>query len=168
MNNVKIVPVNQEEGIKEVAALAKKIWFEHYCKIIDEGQIEYMVNKYQSKKAIKQQIESEGYQYFITEFNGEQAGYFGIQINDGSIFLSKLYIDRSFRHKGIASQVIHFLCRIGKRDGLEKIWLTVNRNNLGSIEAYKHLGFITERLQVAEIGEGYVMDDYIMERKIEC
>ena len=167
MNNVKIIPVNQDEGIKDVAALAKKIWFEHYSKIIDEGQIEYMVNKYQSKKAIKQQIKLEEYQYFIAEFDGEKAGYFGIQVKDGSIFLSKLYIDRSYRRMGIASYIIDFLCRIGRRDGLKKIWLTVNRNNVGSVEAYNHLGFITERSQVAEIGEGYVMDDYIMERKIE-
>ena len=109
MNNVKIIPVNQDEGIKDVAALAKKIWFEHYSKIIDEGQIEYMVNKYQSKKAIKQQIKLEEYQYFIAEFDGEKAGYFGIQVKDGSIFLSKLYIDRSYRRMGIASYIIDFL-----------------------------------------------------------
>ncbi len=167
MNEVKIVPVNQDHLVIEVAALAKKIWFDHYSSIIDEGQIEYMVNQYQSKKAIKKQMETEDYQYFLTEKEGKNVGYFGIQVKDGSIFLSKLYVDKDYRRMGIGTQVISFLCRIAKRDGLDKIWLTVNKNNSGSIKAYEHLGFTTERTQVADIGEGYVMDDYIMEKKVK-
>ena len=166
MNEIKIIPVNSDHLITEVAHLAKKIWFDHYSSIIDEGQIEYMVNKYQSKKAIKNQIENESYQYFITELDGENAGYFGICIKDGSIFLSKLYVESNYRRKGIAHKAIDFLVKIAKRDGLEKIWLTVNRNNIGSIHAYENLGFVTARTQVANIGEGYVMDDYIMEKVI--
>ena len=81
--------------------------------------------------------------------------------------MSKLYVESGYRRKGIARRVIDFLVKIAKRDGLEKIWLTVNRNNIGSIHAYEHLGFLTARTQVANIGEGYVMDDYIMEKVIE-
>jgi ribosomal protein S18 acetylase RimI-like enzyme len=53
------------------------------------------------------------------------------------------------------------LCR---RDGLPKIWLTVNRNNSNSIKTYESLGFVKSRTQIADIGEGFVMDDYIMEK----
>lgn len=166
MNEIKIVPVNNEAMIDEVARLAKKIWYDHYSTIIDEGQIEYMVNKYQSKKAVKQQIEEENYEYFLFEYNGEYAGYFGMKKEKESIFLSKLYIDKDYRRKGIATKGIDFLCKICVRDSLNKIWLTVNRNNKGSVAAYEHLGFVTARTQVADIGEGYVMDDYIMEKLI--
>ena len=102
MNNVKIIPVNQDEGIKDVAALAKKIWFEHYNKIIDEGQIEYMVNKYQSKKAIKQQIELEKYQYFIAEFDRRK---------------SRVFWDSSKRRKYLSQQAVYrpFLPAYGNR-----------------------------------------------------
>lgn len=164
MNEIKIIPVNTEELIDEVARLAKKIWYDHYSTIIDEGQIEYMVRKYQSKKAIKQQLENENYEYFLFEYNGENAGYFGMKKESDGIFLSKLYIDKDYRKKGIATKGIDFLCKICKRDSLGKIWLTVNRNNKGSVAAYEHLGFVTARTQVADIGEGYVMDDYVMEK----
>lgn len=167
MENIKIVPVNKPELIEKTAHLAKKIWFEHYSSIISEGQIEYMVNKFQSKKAIKNQIDNENYQYFITEYDGESAGYFAICVKDGAIFLSKLYIDKAFRRRGLAKAAVDFMCRIAKRDSLDKIWLTVNKNNSGSIAAYQKLGFTTEKTQVADIGEGYIMDDYIMEKKIK-
>ncbi len=167
MNNIKMVPVNNDMLIDEVARLAKKIWFDHYSSIIDEGQIEYMVNKYQSKKAIKNQIEAESYQYFIMEYDGENAGYCGMKKEKESMFLSKLYVDKEYRKKGIAKYGINFLSKICKRDSMKKIWLTVNRNNIGSVHAYEHLGFVMARTQVAEIGEGYVMDDYIMEKIID-
>ncbi len=167
MENIKIVPVNKPELIEQTANLAKKIWFEHYSSIISEGQIEYMVNKFQSKKAIKNQIDNENYQYFILEYDSENAGYFAICVKDKAIFLSKLYIDKAYRRKGLAKTAVSFMSRIAKRDSLNKIWLTVNKNNKGSITAYEKLGFKTERTQVADIGEGYVMDDYIMEKVIE-
>ena len=167
MKNIKIVPVNNLELIEKTANLAKKIWFEHYISIISEGQIEYMVNKFQSKKAIKNQIDTENYQYFILEYDGENAGYFAMCVKDEAIFLSKLYIDKAYRCKGLATAAVSFMSRIAKRDSLNKIWLTVNKNNNGSISAYEKLGFKTERTQVADIGEGYVMDDYIMEKIIE-
>ncbi|MBR5156369.1 MAG: GNAT family N-acetyltransferase [Clostridia bacterium] len=167
MENIKIVPVNKPELIEKTANLAKKIWFEHYISIISEGQIEYMVNKFQSKKAIKNQIDNENYQYFILEYDGESAGYFAMCVKDKAIFLSKLYIDKAYRRKGLATAAISFMSRIAKRDSLDKIWLTVNKNNNGSIKAYEKLGFKTEKTQVADIGEGYVMDDYIMEKIIE-
>ncbi len=166
MGEIKIVPVNNKEKITTVSCLAKSIWFEHYSTILSEGQIEYMVNRFQSKKAISAQIE-EGYQYFIVEYEGENAGYFAISIAEENVFLSKLYVDKKHRKKGIARHVTDFLCSIGLRDGCKKIWLTVNRNNHGSITAYQALGFRSTRAQTVDIGEGYVMDDYVMEKDIK-
>jgi len=49
---------------------------------------------------------------------------------------------------------------------LGKIWLTVNRNNDSSIKTYENLGFTITTTKVADIGAGFVMDDYIMEKSI--
>ena len=50
---------------------------------------------------------------------------------------------------------------------LNKIWLTCNRNNTSSLEVYKHLGFEVVREEVADIGNGFVMDDYILEYEVK-
>ena len=57
--------------------------------------------------------------------------------------------------------------RIAKERNLKAVWLTVNRNNSHAIEVYKHKGFIITRTQVADIGNGFVMDDYIFEKNIK-
>jgi hypothetical protein len=42
----------------------------------------------------------------------------------------------------------------------------VNRNNENSIKTYERFGFDKAGTQVADIGGGFVMDDYIMEKTI--
>jgi ribosomal protein S18 acetylase RimI-like enzyme len=62
--------------------------------------------------------------------------------------------------------VFEQLKEISRQRNLTSIWLTVNRYNENTIAVYKKKGFETIRTQVADIGEGYVMDDYVMELKI--
>ena len=56
---------------------------------------------------------------------------------------------------------------ICKMRELNQIWLTCNRNNTNSLEVYKHLGFTVAREEVTDIGEGFVMDDFIMEYDVK-
>lgn len=51
---------------------------------------------------------------------------------------------------------------------LHKIWLTVNRNNSIAIAAYEKMGFTKAYMKKADIGNGFYMDDYIMEKKIHA
>ena len=55
------------------------------------------------------------------------------------------------------------LCR---REGYRAIWLTVNKHNSGSVAAYERLGMTRVRSQVAGIGGGFVMDDYVYEIEV--
>lgn len=50
-------------------------------------------------------------------------------------------------------------------DGLESIYLTVNKNNTNTISAYIKLGFEIVDSIITDIGSNFVMDDYIMEKK---
>ena len=53
-----------------------------------------------------------------------------------------------------------------KKNNLDKIWLTCNRYNVNTLEVYRHWGFETVREEATDIGNGFVMDDYIMEYRI--
>lgn len=157
---------NSKEDIQRLSKLAKTIWTEHYTDIIGPEQVEYMLRTLQSSAAIEGQMAGEGYQYYFLRSDGEDAGYVAIEPEEGRLFLSKIYIDKSFRHRGFAAETIRFLENACRKNGWKSIWLTVNRHNTGSIAAYERLGFVKTREQVSDIGEGYVMDDYIMEKKI--
>ena len=87
-------------------------------------------------------------------------GYFWISDKKDYLFLSKLYIQKDFRHKGLGTKAFEEIKQLANG---KKIQLTVNKHNINSINAYKKWGFKTIDSVVTDIGSGFVMDDYIME-----
>lgn len=151
--------------IEELCSLAAKIWTEHYEPMLTVGQVPYMLEKYQSPKAVKEQIKN-GYDYFFLTLDGKNVGYIGIQPENEKLFLSKIYVDKPARGHGVAKTGVDFSCEYGKAKNLKSVYLTVNKYNYGSIAAYKKMGFKTIDSVVTDIGNGYVMDDFIMEKTI--
>lgn len=160
------IPVSSPEQVREVAGLAKDIWNEHYAGLLTPGQITYMVEHFQSEEAITLQL-ADGYQYRLVTVGGEPAGYVAFRTDGDKLFLSKLYIHKRFRLRGLAHRSVDLLMRLCREQGLTALYLTVNRENIGSIAAYIAMGFRTVREQVTDIGEGYVMDDFVMEKAVE-
>ncbi len=180
--NTSIINVQTREQIRVVASIAKEVWHEYYSSILSSGQIDYMVDKFQSENAIECQVENDGYRYFLLQVQDGDvssqegcdagnlksmfAGYFAIKPYNGKLFLSKFYILQQYRGKGVASAGFDFMEQTARREKLESIWLTVNKGNDNSMAVYNHKGFKTVREQVADIGNGYIMDDYIMEKSM--
>ena len=159
-------PVRNGEQIKEMTDLADEIWHEYFVTILSPDQIDYMVEKFQSAGAVKKQIADQGYQYYMLKLSGRLIGYTGIveQPQEKRLFLSKLYLEKPFRGRGYASRTFEFLEELCRQKGLSAIWLTVNRFNDHTIRVYEKKGFVKVRTQAADIGNGYLMDDYIMEK----
>jgi len=157
----------QFKDIPVLTVLAEKIWTEHYTPIIGNAQVSYMLKKFQSEESIKQQL-NEGYTYYIILYNGKTAGYFSIlfKAEENYLFLSKLYVDKEFRRKGLASDTLIFIRKLAKEANLPAICLTVNKGNTDSINAYLSLGFVKTDSIITNIGNGFVMDDYIMEYRL--
>ena len=162
MNAVKYVPVKTDGDIRIVADIAEVIWHQHFTPIIGEAQVNYMVEKFQSYPALKNQIGSEGYEYFLIVSSHTPCGYIGVHEEDGALFLSKLYIKKEFRGQHLATGALAFLDGLCRERGLKKIWLTCNKHNDNTLQIYDHLGFVITDEQVADIGSGFVMDDYIL------
>lgn len=160
---VNIEPVKSGAYISAVADLAKIIWTEHYTPIIGSGQVSYMLEKFQSVKAIHDQVER-GIAYYLMQFQDNFVGYFSFSIEDDVLFLSKLYVLKSARGNGVARAALSFIQEKGQELGLKKIKLTVNKNNSNSIVAYQKMGFVNVASIVQDIGNGYVMDDYVLEK----
>lgn len=162
---VEFYPVKTDGNIEELCTLAEGIWHEHFTPIIGGAQVEYMVEKFQSVPAVTEQLR-QGYEYFLLLLEGRAVGYTGIHAENGELFLSKLYLQKENRGKGYARQAMNFLEDLCRQRGLSKIWLTVNRHNDNTIAAYKAMGLTIVREQRADIGGGFFMDDYIMEKPV--
>ena len=149
-----------------IEELANVIWRHHYIPITGIGQVEYMLKKYQSAVAISKQIEDEGFEYFILTFENTPVGYISIKKEKSTLFLSKIYVLSDYRGKKIGKAAMAFIEDKAKTYQLKTISLTVNKDNTNSIKAYEKLGFMNTRALVKDIGGGYVMDDYQMEKVI--
>ena len=124
-----------------------------------------MIDKFQSDEAIKTQIEKEGYIYYSIYDNDTLLGYFSIKYEEEAIFLSKYYIDITHRGKGIGRKVMNFIENLCKKSNKIKIYLTVNKKN-SSVAIYQKLGYKIIKDVVSDIGNGYFMDDYMLEKII--
>lgn len=165
MDGLRVIPVSNIELVYSLSAIADEIWHDHFVPIIGEDQVDYMLEKFLSPDALVEQINS-GYQYYLFSYEYTFAGFAGVHKENGSLFLSKLYVHKDFRGMGIASYMFQQFIEMCKKNSLEKIWLTCNRYNTNTLEIYKHWGFETVREEATDIGNGFVMDDYILEYKI--
>ena len=159
------IEVLTEEQIEIVESLAEEIWTEHYVPIIGKEQVEYMLDRFQSKESISDQLRS-GFLYFLVKEDKQFIGYIGVQQKGDELFLSKIYIKSSERGQGLGKKAIQFIERLAKEKGVRKIALTVNKNNRDAIKAYERLGFKNLGSLIQEIGNGFIMDDYKMEKTL--
>ena len=151
-----------DEQLAALAELADVIWHEYFPDIISDAQIDYMVEKFQSFEAMKRQTTEQGYHYFAVVMDEVPVGYYAVaKQSDGSLLLSKLYLRADMRRKGLASMIFREVRRYARREGIQLIWLTVNRGNTHAIEVYKHFGMRLLREEKFDIGGGFYMDDEI-------
>jgi ribosomal protein S18 acetylase RimI-like enzyme len=162
---VKIYLASTTFYLEQISQLASTIWREHYIPIIGEPQVVYMLDKFQSVEAMLSQVEK-GYEYFVIFFDNTPVGYCAINKEDDVLFLIKLYVLSHYRGNKIGKHVLDFINKKAETYGLLKLKLTVNKNNINSIKAYQKMGFIIVESIVIEIGNGFVMDDYVMERNV--
>ncbi|MDO5398541.1 MAG: GNAT family N-acetyltransferase [bacterium] len=159
------IAINTPEEFDSLAELASEIWHEHFTSIIGEAQVEYMLEHFQSSAAMQEQVRNDGYSYYCVCDGGEVCGYCAICPHEDYMYLSKFYMRADFRRKGIGRKMMDFIAGETKKAGLPKIRLNVNKYNF-AIDVYKRLGFSITADEVNDIGNGFVMDDYVMEKNV--
>lgn len=154
-----------DADIRRMVKVAREVWREANIAFCSPEQVEYMIEKFQSFEAVSGQI-MHGYRYFLIEEDGDIVAYFGVQPQGPRLFLSKFYILKQHRGRGLFSLGLDFMTELCKGQDMCSIYLTVNRNNTHAYEVYLKKGFKVIEEAVADIGYGFVMDDYIMELEI--
>ena len=161
-NDFVIEKVISQKDILITAGLADTIWNEYYAPIIGQDQVNYMTETFQSPQAIENQVKNENYEYYIIYHLSEPSGYISVKHTGNELFLSKFYIIKEKRGIGLGKKGFKFISQKAKELGTKKITLTVNKNNINSIKVYEKMGFKNDGPVVADIGGGFVMDDFKM------
>lgn len=153
-----------EKDISLIRELAKKSWNSAYAKILSQEQIDYMLGEMYSHDVILNQIENPKYHYFIIEFNEIPAGFIGFEIDyePNTTKLHRIYLLDDFKGKGLGKRTLSFLkSKVSETDNT-RIILNVNKDNPAK-KMYESQGFKVYEEAVFDIGNGFVMDDYLME-----
>jgi ribosomal protein S18 acetylase RimI-like enzyme len=148
-----------------VSALAGRIWRAHYPSIIAPAQIEYMLQWMYSLPQLEQDVQR-GVVYELL-YDGDHAiGFCGYEEVEGELKLHKLYVEVTEHGRGLGTLLLKHVEDEARRRGLQTLVLGVNKRNAKAIRAYERNGFTVRKEIVTDIGGGFVMDDYLYEKKI--
>lgn len=161
---MELININ-EQLIDLTSKFASEVFVDYYNDLIGNKQATYMADLFLSNNAIKKLID-DGAVFKLMMLDDKPIGFTEYVKEDNRVFLSKLYIHKDYRHLGYGKQLFLDCYKYAKDNNLEAIYLTVNKYNTPSYNIYLHLGFKVIDSVVNDIGNNYVMDDYIMQLNI--
>lgn len=151
-----------------IRSLADRIWPHTFRDILSEKQIAYMMDMMYSVSSLEQQMD-DGHHYLLLRENDEYLGYLSYELNYKNSNLTKIhkiYILPSLQGKGLGRFFINAVKEIAMQNNNAGLSLNVNRYNK-AIEFYTRVGFEIVGSEDIDIGDGFLMEDYIMNLKIE-
>ena len=153
-----------EADLPALAELAGVIWRQHYPGIISHGQIEFMLAKMYAVETLREELREKGIGFVRLLADGRFVGFasFGPQPEPGVMKLHKLYLLPEMQGRGLGSRLLQHCEQAAQRLGARRLMIAVNKRNAKAIAVYARNGFIIADSIVADIGGGFVMDDYIM------
>ena len=165
--NARLDPI-RESDFPIVAKLGETIWREHYTPIIGAAQVEYMVRGRYSPENLRAYVDANDRWLELLFIGDEPVGYCSYAFSDapGEMKLEQLYLLDKCRGQGLGGFMMKHIEARTRALGRHVLMLTVNKHNTGSIAVYKKSGFTVRKEAVFDIGNGFVMDDYVMEKRI--
>lgn len=154
------------EDCAVIQTLAHEIWPEAYASILSPAQLSYMLEAFYTLEALRRQMEA-GQQFLLLEEEHRAQGFAAYQLEyaPGVTQLHKLYVRTAQHHKGWGSILLDAVEQRALHAGQHTLRLNVNRFNTAQY-FYQKRGFQTVETIDIPIGEGYWMEDFIMEKKL--
>ncbi|MCG9793604.1 GNAT family N-acetyltransferase [Flavobacterium algicola] len=149
-----------------IQKLAHQVWPVAYAAILPEEQMKYMLDAFYSENALIKSFDN-GCQFVLVKEDETVLGFAGFEHFETKeqTKIHKLYLLPESQGKGIGKLLIEYIATKATEKGFDKLILNVNRFNK-ALHFYEKLGFsIVEEIDI-EIGKGYLMEDYVMEKTL--
>lgn len=153
------------QELSKVQSIAHSTWPSTFANILSPEQIEYMLNWMYSLEMLESQVEK-GHAFLLAEENGEELGFAGFELNvaeEPKAKLHKIYLLPASQGKGVGKALIFEVADRARNAGQKSLLLNVNKYNQKAIDFYLKIGFQEIYKEVIDIGNGYIMDDVVME-----
>lgn len=166
-NSVRVEALSAAD-VEPLYALAREIWYAHYPAIISTTQIEYMLEQRYNTETVRAELQRDDLWWDKLLVDDTMAGFASYFLTGapGEMKLDKIYVHPRLQRHGYGGMMIARACEVARSRGCKRLVLAVNKNNRSAIDAYLKHGFRIADAVVKDIGEGFVMDDYIMEKPV--
>lgn len=157
----------KEEDLPIIRALAEQTWPTAYGDIIVQEQITYMLEKMYGKGELLEQMQ-QGHIFLIASELNDDVGFAGFSVinhETHTFKLHKLYVLPKMQGKGVGKILINEVVDQVKTQGGKFLQLNVNRKNKAK-DFYERAGFKIKETVDLDIGNGFYMNDYVMEKML--
>lgn len=152
------------DAVDAVAALARVVWQATYPTLISQGQIDTMLADRYAATRIRSQLDDPHHAWWV--IGSPPAGFAHVVTDATTAKLDKLYIHPKRQRLGLGAALVNACIDWARAQGHRVLRLQVNRGNTQAMHAYQKYGFSVVESRVFDIGQGYVMDDHVMERAL--
>lgn len=152
---------------KIIYDIAIPAWDATYKNILTQEQMDYMLGLFYSEEAINNQIAIQGHQFLLAVANGKYLGFASYEVNyrAETTKLHKLYVLPEAHGQGIGKALVTVVENAAKKSINDKLLLNVNRFN-PAVHFYLRSGFENKGDDDVDIGNGYLMEDYLMVKQL--
>ncbi|RMD79659.1 MAG: GNAT family N-acetyltransferase [Lentisphaerae bacterium] len=152
--------------IPVIRELAHTIWPVAFADVIPPEQITYMLDLMYAETVIQREMAAGVvWQLLWTQSENQAVAYQAWEYlaSEGIIALHKLYVLPAYQRQGLGRFLLDCVCQAGTQMKARAVRLRVNRHNEQALRAYRKWGFQMIEQDCKPIGNGFVMDDYIMQ-----
>lgn len=168
MLEIAIVPARRRADLPLVRDLATRIWGRHYPGIISRAQIDYMLERFYADAALARFTAGEGSGLALVHVDDDAVGFAAWMRAEApaTTKLDKLYVLQEVQGRGVGRQLVAHVEHAARGDGAATLVLNVNKRNDRAIAFYERCGFARREAVAVDIGQGFVMDDYVMAKSL--
>lgn len=151
-----------------IAHLADTIWRSHYASMISMLQIDYMLAGRYAPDNLRRYIKSAERWMDLLKISGTPVGYcsYALTENSAQMKLQELYLLPEYQGKGLGGMMLRHVEAAARDRGCAELCLTVNKGNASSIAVYGKAGFSIREEAIFDIGNGFLMDDFVMTKTL--
>lgn len=162
------IRIADKADISTIQEIAEKTWPISYEGIISPDQIRYMLDMMYNEVKIESSIADPNQDFWLAEENGTVLGFCGIEHGfpqAGITRIHKLYILPDTQGSGLGKILLNQVEKEAKKNGNNQLHLNVNKLNK-AVGFYQKQGFAVDYEEVLDIGNGFVMDDFVMVKNL--
>ena len=161
---IRIVEASKND-IETIRQVAFDTWPSTFGIILSQDQIDYMLDMMYSIESLTSQMIAKKHLFLLAYSDEKCVGFISYELDykkQAITKIHKIYVLPQTQGNGIGKLLLSDVKRIAIENNNTALSLNVNREN-PAIDFYKKLGFEIADKEDIDIGNGFLMEDYIME-----